>query len=92
MGRGKGHMVKEIDARAIKITHSNPRDSSFGITTRYGLDGLGIESRWEARFSSPVQTGPGAQPSSYKMGAGGVNPRGCGVDHPPHLAPRLKKE
>jgi len=26
------------------------------------------------------------------MGAGGVNPRGCGVDHPPHLAPRLKKE
>jgi len=31
-----------------------------GITTGYGLDGLGIESRWVARFSAPVQTGPGA--------------------------------
>ena len=24
----------------------------------------------EARFSAPVQTGPGAHPASYKMGAG----------------------
>ena len=30
------------------------------IATRYGLDGPGIESRWGARFSAPVQTGPGA--------------------------------
>jgi hypothetical protein len=36
------------------------RDSSVGIATRYGLDGPGIESRWEARFCAPVQTGPGA--------------------------------
>jgi len=27
------------------------------------LDGLEIESRWEARFSAPVQTGPGGPPS-----------------------------
>jgi hypothetical protein len=26
------------------------RDSSVGIATGYGLDGPGIESRWEARF------------------------------------------
>jgi len=26
------------------------RDSSVGIATRYGLDGPGIETRWEARF------------------------------------------
>jgi len=32
--------------------------------TRYGLDGPGIESRWRARFSAPLQTGPGAQPAS----------------------------
>ena len=38
--------------------------------TRYGLDGPGIESPWEARFSAPVQTGPGAQPASYTMGTG----------------------
>jgi hypothetical protein len=30
------------------------------IVSGYGLDGSGIDSRWGARFSSPVQTG---QPS-----------------------------
>jgi hypothetical protein len=48
-----------------------------------------------ARFSAPVQTGPGAHPASCKIGTGsfpGVKRPGCGVDHPPHLAPRLKKE
>ena len=34
------------------------RNSSVGIATRYGLDGPEIESRSEARFSAPVQTGP----------------------------------
>jgi hypothetical protein len=32
-----------------------------------GLDGQGIESRWGARFSSPVQIDPGANPASYTM-------------------------
>ena len=62
------------------------RDSSVGIATRYGLDGPGIESRWGARFSSPVQTGPGAHPTSCKMGSGsfpGVKRPGRGADHPP---------
>jgi hypothetical protein len=36
------------------------RDGVVGIATRYGLDGSGIESRWGARFSVLVQTGPGA--------------------------------
>ena len=27
------------------------RDSSVGIETRYGIDGPGIESRWEQDFS-----------------------------------------
>jgi hypothetical protein len=68
------------------------RDSAVGIATRYGLGGLEIESRWKARFSAPVQTGPGAQPASYTMGTvpfPGVKRPGRGVDHPPHLAPRL---
>jgi hypothetical protein len=70
-------------------------DSSVGIAARYGLDGQGNESRWEARFSAPGQTGPGTHPASYTMGAGsflGVNWPGSGVDHPPHLLPWLKKE
>ena len=36
-----------------------------GIATGYGLDGPGIESRWGgARFSAPVQAGPGAHQAS----------------------------
>jgi len=71
------------------------RDSAVGIATRYGLDGSGIESRWGAKFSGPVQTGPGAYPASYTMGTGsfqGVKQPMRGVDHPPHLATRFKKE
>ena len=44
------------------------RDSSVGIATRYGLGGQGIESRWGARFSAPVQTGPEAHPASWRKG------------------------
>jgi len=71
------------------------RDSSVGIATRYGLDGPGIESRWGARFSSSFHIGPGVHPASYTMGTGsfqGVKRAGRGVDYPPHLAPRLRKE
>jgi len=41
-----------------------------GIPTHYRLDDPGIESRWGARFSAPVQTGPGAHPASYVIGVG----------------------
>ena len=60
--------------------------SSVGISTGYGLDGPGIESRWGARFSAPVQTGPGAHPASCTMGTGsfpGVK-SGRGVTLSPH--------
>jgi len=60
--------------------------SSVGIATGYGLDGLGIESRWGARFSAPVQTGPGAHPASCAMSTGsfqGVK-SGRGVTLTPH--------
>ena len=62
------------------------RDSSVGIATRYGLGGQGIESRWGARFSAPVQTGPEAHPASCTMDTGsflGVKRPGRGADHPP---------
>jgi len=44
---------------------------------------------------APVQTGTGADPASYKMGTGhfpAVKGPGRGVNYPPYLAPRLKKE
>ena len=49
--------------------HCGP-GSSVGTATGYGLDGPGIESRWGARFSAPVQTGLAAHPTSYTMGTG----------------------
>ena len=42
----------------------------LSIPTRYGVEGPGIESPWGTRFSSPVQTGPGAHPASYTMDTG----------------------
>ena len=68
------------------------RDSSVGIATWYRLDVAGIESRWGPRFSTTVQINPGFHPASGTMGAGsfpGIKQPGFGVDHPPHLAPRL---
>jgi hypothetical protein len=47
------------------------------------------------RYSAPVQTCYEANPASYIMvtdSFSGVKRPGCGVDHPPDLAPRLKKE
>jgi hypothetical protein len=49
---------------------SEGRDSSLSVAAHYGLDGPGIESRWGARFSAPVQTGPGTHPVSYTKGTG----------------------
>jgi len=46
------------------------RDSAVVIATLYGLEGPGIESRWGARFSAPVQTCPGAYPASYTIDTG----------------------
>ena len=60
--------------------------SVVGIRTSYGLDGPGIESRWGARFSAPVQTVRGAHPASCTMGTGSF-PRvksGRGVTLTPH--------
>jgi hypothetical protein len=48
-----------------------------------------------ARYSPPVQTGPGSHPASYTLGTGsipGVKRQRRDVDHPPHLALMLKKE
>jgi len=62
-------------------------DISVSIATGYGLDGPGIEPRWGARLSAPVQTGPGAHPASCTMGTGsfqgGKERPGPDADHSP---------
>ena len=37
----------------ILLLYRGARDRSVGITTRYGLDGPGIESRWGRDFPHP---------------------------------------
>jgi len=76
------------------ILHNVGQDSSVGVTTRYGLDGPGIESPYGARYSTPVQTGPGAHQASYAMGAGsfpGLKRPGRGVDHPTPYSAEVKE-
>jgi hypothetical protein len=48
-----------------------------------------------AKFSAPVQTGPGAHPTSYTIGTvsfPGVKRPGRGINHPPTSSAKVKKE
>jgi hypothetical protein len=44
------------------------RDRVIGTATRYKSDGPGIVSRWGAKSSATVHTGPGAHAAFCKMG------------------------
>jgi hypothetical protein len=60
------------------------RDSSVGIASGYGLDGL----------SAHVQTGPGAYPASSTLGTGsfqGVERHGRDADHTPLSSAQVTK-
>jgi hypothetical protein len=70
-------------------------NSSVCIATRYRLDSRGTESLWGRDFPHLSRPALGPHPASYTMGTGsfwGLKWPVHGVDHPPHLAPRLKKE
>jgi hypothetical protein len=77
-----------------KYPYNSGPGSSVVIATDYGLDGPGIEPRWGARFSAPVQNGPGTHPASCTMGTGSFPEveSGRGVTLTPHplLVPRSK--
>jgi len=68
--------------------------SSVGIATELRAGRSGIESRWGRDFP-PVQTGPGAHPTSCEMGTGSFPELKCGrgvllITHP-LLVPRSWK-
>jgi hypothetical protein len=80
------------------LAHFDPRSQNRCISPIYTVDAVvkmspnplngrsGDRIPVGARFSAPVQTGPGAHPASYTMGTGsfpGVKRPGRGVDHPP---------
>jgi hypothetical protein len=83
----------------LKITPTSSEivrwDSAIGIATRYGLDGLGIESRWRRSFSHSSRPAPLTSPPLVQGVSGlfpGLNLQGSGVGittHP-HLVSRLK--
>jgi hypothetical protein len=63
------------------------------LTTGSNLNSTFLFSVTFVMFS--IIIGPGTHPASYMMGNGsfpGVKLPGHGIDHPPHLALRLKKE
>jgi len=63
--------VPVVDLVRIHYDRFRGPGSSVGIATGYVLVGPGIESRWGgARFSAPVQTGPGAHPASCTKDTG----------------------
>jgi len=72
----------------IRISETIPlgRDSSVGTAARYGLEGPEIESRCGRPWGPPSLLYNG-----YRVFPGVKRPR-RDVDHPPHLAPKLKKE
>jgi hypothetical protein len=66
---------------------------SYSESLRAGRSGDRIPV--EARFSAPVQTGPGAYPASCTMVTGsfpGVKRPGRGVDHPPPSSAEVKRK
>jgi len=59
----------------------------YSLIMLYRLDGLGIESCCGARFSTTIQTSPGAHPAYHTMGtrslSRGVKQPGRSTNHPP---------
>jgi hypothetical protein len=67
---GRLNSVKSTSSQKnVYVTYQRP-GSVVDIATGYGLDGPGIESQVAARFSTSVQTSPGAHPTSCTMGTG----------------------
>ena len=71
------------------------RDSSVGTATCYGLDGLGIESRWGRDFPHPSR--PFLEPTQAPIKCvPGLYPRlrrsGRGVNHPPQSSTEVKEK
>jgi len=86
-------------------SHTGKTFNRFTIKTAIWDRGssVSIATGWTVRGSNPgggeilrtLQTGPGVHRASYTMRTKsfpGVMRPGRGVDHPPHLAPRLKEE
>ena len=83
--------LRDVTARILLLCVTQHISGNFSHRSVHShlssLDGPGMESPWEgAKFSAPIQTGPGAHPAFYTMRTGsflGVKRPGRGIDHPP---------
>jgi len=69
------------------------RDDVVTTATRYGLDGLGIESQWGRYIPRPSRPSSVAHSDSYSMGTVsflGVKRPGRGADHPTPSSAEIK--
>ena len=82
--------------KIINIYDRNRPCSIVGIATGYGLDGPGIESRWELDFPHMSRAALWPNPASCIVGAGsfpGVKSgRGVTLNPHPFLVPLVMKE
>ena len=77
------------------VPHREGGDSSVCVGTRYMLGRPGIETRWGQDFPHLFRASLRPTPppvNGYQVPFPGVKRPGRGVDHPPHLTPRLKEE
>jgi hypothetical protein len=89
------HTHTQVHSYEYALSHVTGWFATAQSVQRLAKAGLSGDRIPVPRFSAPVQTGPGAHPASYKMGTGsfpGLKRPGRGVDHPNHIATRLKKE
>ena len=72
------------------------REGSIGVATGYGLDGLGIESRWGGEIFRTCPDRPWGPPSLlynwYRVFPGGKERPGRDADHSPPSIAVVKKE
>ena len=84
---GEHYITTRIVIFTLHLVQLEGRDTLVGIATRYGLEGPGIESRWGAKFSSPVHTGPGGRPillyNGHRVSFREVKRPESVADHPP---------
>ena len=96
--RTQGQAQEVINSQFIRNFHKIHKLPVDGIAQAVS-DSLRAERYGDripvgARFSLPVQTGPGSQPASYTTGTvsfPGVNWPGRGVDHPPPSSAEVKE-
>ena len=89
-----GYISASCDLRCAEL-HLWCPDIAVGIATSYGLESPGIESWWGEIFRTRPDRlwgPPSLLYNGYRLSFLGVKRPERSVDHPPHLALRLKNE